>query len=125
MNKFLSLAITGLVGVGISLASPAVSQAGVYAPGRQPQPSNAAPSYFNNNNYGNFSGNFSYGFGGYGSGYGYYGGYGNSGYGLGNIGYGFPGYGYNGYGFPGYNGGYNTYANPFFTPFGFASPYRY
>jgi hypothetical protein len=106
MNKVLSLAMVGLVSVGISLASPAVSEAWVYAPGRQPQPQNAAPSYFNN--------------------------YGNYGYYPGNFNYGFNGYGYNGYRNPGYYSGYNIYANPIFTPngviqpqFGFFAPYGY
>jgi hypothetical protein len=116
MNKLLSLAMVGLVSVGIGLACPAVSEAWVYAPGRQPQPQNVAPSYFNNyNNYGNgyYPGNFNYGFG-YSNGYGYYG----------ISGYSYPGFGYNSYSYPGYYG-YNNYANPFFTPFGLASPYGY
>jgi hypothetical protein len=83
MNKFLSLAVVALAAVGISLANPARSDAGVYARGTQPQPRNYAPSYFNNN-YGYYSGN--YGVGGYG-----YGGFGFNSY---------NGYGFNAYGYP-------------------------
>jgi hypothetical protein len=125
MNKFLSLAIVGLASVGIGLASPSVSQAWVYAPGRQPQPGNAAPSYLNNfNNYG-YSGNFGYGYGGYG-----YNSYAYPGYGYSGFGYpaynGF-GYGYGNYGYPGYYNGFNSpfYNNAFPSQFGFVAPFRY
>jgi len=110
--------------MGISLASPAVSQAWVYAPGRQPQPYKAA-SYYSSNNSGYYPGNFNYGFGGYG-----YNSYAYPGYGYG--GYGYATYGY-GYGYPGYYGGFGSYPNPIFTPKGvviqpqlsFASPFGY
>ncbi len=120
-NKFLSLAIVGVASMGLSLASPAVSQAWVYAPGRQMQPSNAAPSYLNNYGY---SGSF--GYGGYG-----YNSFGYPGYGYNYGGYGYPGfggfnYGYSSYGYPGY---YNGFANPFYNAapyqFGFGSPFGY
>ena len=113
MNKLLSLTVVGLASVAINLASPAVSQAWVYAPGQQPQPRNYAPSYFNNYNYG-YSGNYGYVFGSYG----------------------YRGYGYNAFsysGHPGLYGGYNIYPNPIVIPggaviqpqFGVTSPYGY